>query len=92
VVGDNEEVATTTGGIEEGEGGDFVEEDFELGLGADGAFEFGFEFIEEEGSDDFEDVFFGGVVSTKLAALLGVHDTLEHGTKDSRADLGPVEF
>lgn len=92
VVGDDEEVATATGGIEKGEGGNFVEESFELGRGTGGAFEFGFELIEKEGPDDFENVFFGGVVSAKLAALLGVHDTLEHSTKDGRADESPIEI
>jgi len=92
MVGDDEEVTAAAGGVEEGEGGDFVEEGLELGFGGNGALKLSLELVEEEGLDDFEDVFFGGVVGTEFAAFGRVHDALEHGAENGGGDEGPVEF
>ncbi len=56
-----------------------------------GGLELGVEVVEEEGLDDAEDVLLAGVVGAEVAALLGVHDALEHGAEDGRADLAPVD-
>ena len=63
-----EEVSGAAGGVEEGEGGEFLLEGEEGGvaLAGDGDFEggvqFGAEGVEEERGDDFVDVLDGGVV------------------------------
>ncbi len=95
-VGDDEEVAAAAGGVEEGELAEFVVEGLEAGEAAGGfigtgGIELGTEFIEEEGADEFEDVFFGRVVGTDLASLGGIHDALEEGSEDGGGDAGPLE-
>ena len=95
-VGDDEEVAAAAGGVEEGEPGHAFVEGLEAGDAAGGfigtgGLELGAEFIEEERADEFEDVFFRGVVRADLASLGGIHDALEEGAEDGGGDARPLE-
>jgi len=51
----------------------------------------GAEIVEEQGADEFEDVFLGGVVRADLAAFLAVHDGLEQRAEDGGGDGVPPE-
>ena len=96
-VGFGQEVAGAAGGVEEGQGGEFllVGEEGGVALAGDGEGEGGVEFgaqgVEEERVDDFGDVLDGGVVHAAAAAGLGVERALEDGAEDGRGDVRPVE-
>ena len=67
-IGNDEEVATAAGRVEEAERGEPVMEALECRQGPC-CLELCFEVVEEQGPDSSEDVCFGRVVSTELAPL-----------------------
>src|SRR5262249_53253601 len=74
-VGKDEKVAAAAGGVEERELAEFGVEFFEPRLASGGAvslavFKLGPEFVEEQRTDDFENVALRSVVHPKLPALL----------------------
>lgn len=94
-VGDDEEIATATGGVEEAQGGDlFLEGDEALAF-ADLEFfravELGAEVVEEQGADDFEDVALGGVVRADPPAFLRIHHRLKERAEDGGRDGVPFK-
>ncbi|MFZ1222201.1 MAG: hypothetical protein WAR01_03055, partial [Dokdonella sp.] len=90
-VGDDEEVAAATSGIEKAQAGELDVEALELAFVVADFFQFGFQFVEEQRADQLQDVLFAGVVRAQVAPGLGIHDRLEHRAEDGRADAAPVE-
>jgi len=50
----------------------------------------GFQVIKEQGIDHLVNVLFAGIVCTKCAALVRIHDRLEHGPEYCWADGSPI--
>ena len=96
-VGEDEEVAATTGGIEKLEGADAFQKAFDARATPGGAvgeesLQVGLEFVEKEGADDFHNVAFAGVMGALLTPGAVFHNALEEGAKDGGRDAAPLEF
>ena len=97
-VGNDEEVAGTAGRIQKAQTGKLVLVflqclDFVLAGGGTvkNIIQFAFQFIQEQGTDNLEDVFLRCVMRTKRSACLLIHDGLEHAAEDGRRNLAPFQ-
>ena len=94
-VGDDKEVAATTGRIEEAQSGEALLQITQFvslpDLQTSEVLELRPHAIEEQRADKFENVGLAGVVRADLAALFLVHDALEQGTEDGGTNTFPAE-
>jgi len=90
-VGEYEKVATPTGGIEELERAEALDELIELAWCAFGFFEIGLELVKKQLANELENVAFGCVMGTDLSALARLHDGLKKRAKHSGANRFPFE-
>ena len=94
-VGDDEEVAAATGGVEKVQTAYFFVQRiyglaaFAFGLAA-GCLKTGAQAVHKQAVNHFEDIGFFGVVCAQFAPLYTVHHALEQAAEDFGADFRPV--
>ena len=91
LVGDDEEISRTAGGIEDADAGEALAEIEQLAGIFPSLIQAGAELVEEQRVEHLEDVRHAGVVHAEGAALLVIRHGLDHGAEDVRVDLGPVQ-
>src|SRR5690606_18459568 len=91
LIGNDEKIARATGRIKHADTRHAFAQVQQFAWIVTGVFEFATQVIEKQRIQHFQNIRHAGVVHTQFATLFVVGDRLNHGAKNIRVDLSPVE-